>query len=83
MCDYNQCHINNEYPALAWKLKLAGIEETVIMVTGVDPRAGVDPTTEPPQKTAATKIVFGERLNVCWMNRVSGTQFGSSFSGST
>lgn len=76
MCDYDRCYTNRENPALFPKLKLAGIEETVIVDTGVDPRGGRDPPMNQEKERSPKKIVFGERQNVRLMKRVTGTQFG-------
>ena len=82
VCDYDQCYTHSKYPALVPKLKLDGVEETVVMDTGVDPKAGVDPPANPRKRKAPQKV-FGKRQNVCLMKRVTGTQFGLSFCDST
>ena len=56
------------------------MEEVVVMDTGVDP-SGVDPAVGGRRKKAK-EIKFAKRKNVC-LERVTGTQFGVSFCGST
>ena len=57
------------------------MEEVVVIDTGVDP-SGVDPAVGGRRKKAKD-IKFAKRKNVCLMQRVTGTQFGVSFCGST
>ena len=57
------------------------MEEVVVMDTGGDP-SGVDPAVGGRRKKAKD-IKFAKRKNVCLMQRVTSTQFGVSFCGST
>ena len=57
------------------------VEEKVIMDTGVDP-AGVDARAGGLRKKKK-EIKFASRSSSCLMERVTGTQFGDSFCGST
>ena len=80
-CDYGKCFVRAEHPALVPKSTAAVVEEVVVMDTGVDP-SGVDPAVGGRMRKAK-EIKFAKRKNVCLMERVTGTQFGVSFCGST
>ncbi|CAB1114973.1 unnamed protein product [Ectocarpus sp. CCAP 1310/34] len=51
------------------------------MVSGVDPVVGGEPVVG--SKKEAKKIVFRKGATTCHMDRVTGTQFGVAFCGSS
>ena len=65
------------HPIVVLNFESRAVEETVIIGTGVDSAAGVNPVRG--KKINVKPIIFRKRPNVCSMERVSGPKFGDPF----